>query len=260
MTATTVYPAPDPTLPWADRVLLRVEIGSTAYGTSLDEAQSDHDEIGVMSTPWAATVGLAPGHDKTIVYRPGRGTYDPSGAGDYDLQVHPARKFAALAAQGNPTALMVLYGPVRFSTPLGDQLRSIARAFRSIHARNAFLGYAKAQRERLDGTRCGRHVNREELEAAHGYDTKYAMHMLRLGFQGVEYMESGTMALPIAGEHGEFLRSVRRGEVPLDEVLAVAESTERRLHETDWDAPAAADMDTINDWLLDVHRTTLPVC
>lgn len=257
---TDTLPAPDPTLPWASRVLLRVEIGSTAYGTSLDDGQSDHDEIGVMATPWAATVGLAPGHDKTIVYRPGRGTYDSSSAGDYDLQVHPARKFASLATQGNPTVLMVLFGPLRYTTPLGDALREIAPAFRSIHARNAFLGYAKAQRERLDGTRGGRHVNREELEAAHGYDTKYAMHMLRLGYQGIEYMETGRMELPIPGEPGDNLREVRRGEWALPDVLAEAEAIERRLHDTEWDVPETADFETVNDWLLDVHRSTLPVC
>jgi hypothetical protein len=30
----------------------------------------------------------------------------------------------------------------------------------------------------------GAHTNRPELVAVHGYDTKYAMHALRLGLQG----------------------------------------------------------------------------
>lgn len=180
---------------------------------------------------------------------------------DYDLQVHTARKFAHLATCGNPSILMILFGPVTFSTPLGDAARALAPAFWSIKARSAFLGYAQAQRERLAGERGGRHVNRRDLEAAHGYDTKYAMHMLRLGFQGIEYMTTGRLVLPMEDARGDFLRSVRRGEQSLDDVLAMAEGNETVLRGTDWAArgvPATPDISAVNDWLLDVHRTMLP--
>jgi hypothetical protein len=65
-----------------------------------------------------------------------------------------------------------------------------------------FLGCAKAaplimQRQRLVGERGQRDVNRVELIERFGYDTKYAMHMLRLGHQGVEFLESGRLTLPI---------------------------------------------------------------
>jgi hypothetical protein len=35
-------------------------------------------------------------------------------------------------------------------------------------------------------------VNRAELVEQFGYDTKYAIHTLRLGHQGVEFLETGT--------------------------------------------------------------------
>jgi hypothetical protein len=58
----------------------------------------------------------------------------------------------------------------------------------------------------------GAHTNRPDLVAVGGYDTKYAVHALRLGVQGVE-------------PHRAYLRSVRRGEVALAEVLdAIAEA------------------------------------
>ena len=38
----------------------------------------------------------------------------------------------------------------------------------------------------------GAHTNRPELVAAHGYDTKYAMHALRLGLQGIELLTTGS--------------------------------------------------------------------
>ena len=65
----------------------------------------------------------------------------------------------------------------------------------------------------------GAHTNRPELVAVHGYDTKYAMHALRLGVQGTELLTTGRITLPIPEPHRAYLRSIRRGECPLPEVL-----------------------------------------
>ena len=46
-----------------------------------------------------------------------------------------------------------------------------------------------------DDRRASAHTNRPELVAVHGYDTKYAMHALRLGIQGVELLRSGRITL-----------------------------------------------------------------
>src|SRR5688572_31106775 len=42
--------------------------------------------------------------------------------------------------------------------------------------------------------------HRPELEEMYGFDTKYAMHMLRLGFQGVELLTTGRLNLPMRSE------------------------------------------------------------
>lgn len=253
----TDRPTPDPNLPWVDRILIRVEVGSTAHGTGLP-GHEDYDEIGVMGLPWEHTLGIpirSP-QDDTIVYRPGRTNDERSEPGDYDLTVHAARKFCHLASKGNPSLLMVLFGPVTFTTPLGDDLRALADAFWTQRARHAFLGYARAQRERLEGIRGGAHTNRPELVDQHGYDTKYAMHMLRLGIQGIEYMQTGRFTIPIPDSDAEFLRAVRRGEVALLEVLAIAERNEQILLSADTmlHAPPEPDYERINNWLRDVHH------
>ncbi len=98
------------------------------------------------------------------------------------------RKWARLALQGNPTVLLLLYLPdeaVVIRTDAGEQLQKLAPAFGSRHAGKRFLGYLEAQRQRLVGERGQRDVNRTDLVEQFGYDTKYAMHMLRLGHQGV---------------------------------------------------------------------------
>jgi len=42
----------------------------------------------------------------------------------------------------------------------------------------------------------GAHTNRPGLVAIHGYDTKYAMHALRLGLQGIELRTTCRITLP----------------------------------------------------------------
>lgn len=247
-------PQPDPTLPWAGRVILRTEVGSTAHGTGLPGGE-DYDEMGVMIEPWESSIGLSamPEH---VIYRPGRTNSERSEPGDYDLVIYTARKFARLASSGNPSVLMALFGPLRFSTDLGDQLRELAPAFWHEGARGRFLGYAKAQRERMMGIRGGKHTNRPELVEKHGYDTKYAMHMLRLSFQGIEYMRSGRLTLPIPGEQGDFLRDVRLGMYSKDEVLAKAHALEDTLKMLKSNAPQNPDIDAINSWLLRCHQAS----
>jgi len=91
--------------------------------------------------------------------------------------------------------------------------------------------------------------------AEHGYDTKYAMHCARLGFQGLELLETRQLQLPIRGEPAEWLRAVRRGEVPFDEwwtrVLDLDVQLERLLN--DDRLRAGPDKDRIERWSVTTH-------
>jgi hypothetical protein len=102
----------------------------------------------------------------------------------------------------------------------------------------------------------GAHTNRPELVAVHGYDTKFAMHALRLGVQGIELLTSGRITLPIPEPDLSYLRAVRRGEVRLDEVVSAVELAERRLVDLQSSAelPAQPDRDWVDGWL---HRSHL---
>jgi hypothetical protein len=57
------------------------------------------------------------------------------------------------------------------------------------------------------------------------------MHALRLGVQGIELLTTGRITLPIPEPDLSYLRSIRRGEVELDEVVAAVDTAERRLLE-----------------------------
>lgn len=242
--------------------VLRVQVGSGVHGTAV-QGQDDRDEMGVCLEPARYVTGIArvgavafeQYEWHTAWERPG-GLRNRSGAGDLDVVVYAARKWARLAAAGNPTVLLPLYVPpseVVVVRPPGEELRANAHRFASRQAGRKFLGYLNGQRRAMTGEP-GAHTNRPELVAVHGYDTKFAMHALRLGVQGVELLETGRITLPIPEPHLTELRAVRRGERPLDWVLdriAQLDAALTRLVETS-PLPEQPDTAWIDDWL---HRS-----
>jgi hypothetical protein len=102
----------------------------------------------------------------------------------------------------------------------------------------------------------GAHTNRPELVAVHGYDTKFAMHALRLGVQGVELLTTGRITLPVPEPDRNYLRQVRRGEVALKEVIAQVDQAAEHLAalRDASDLPADPDRSWVDEWL---HRSHL---
>jgi len=184
-----------------------------------------------------------------------------SGPGDLDLVVYSLRKWLRLALSGNPTVLLPLFVPdseVVEITHLGADLRARPELVVSRQAGARFLGYLRAQRDRLLGVRGGTHTNRPELVAIHGFDTKYAMHMVRLGVQGVELLETGRITLPIPEPWLTWLRDLRHGRHTRQEALDAAAELEARLDKLAdrTDLPARPDHDAANAWLVDAYRST----
>ena len=122
-------------------------------------------------------------------------------------------------------------------------------------AADRFLGYLRAQRAAMVGA-AGAHTNRPELVARHGYDTKYAMHALRLGLQGIELLSTGRITLPVPRPDLDYLRAIRRGEVPLAEVVAAVTAAEARLAALRDAAavPPQPDRRWADDWLHRSHQ------
>ena len=160
---------------------------------------------------------------------------------------------------GNPTVLLVLFVPddeVVFRDEAGTELARNAHRFVSRLAAGRFLGYLKAQKAAMTG-QAGAHTSRPELVAVHGYDTKYAMHALRLGLQGVELLTTGRITLPVPQPHLDTLRAaVRRGQFRLAEVVEMVSDAEARLTALrDGSAlPGQPDRGWVDGWL---HRSYL---
>lgn len=228
------------------------EIGSFAHG--LNVPTSDHDFIALYIDPADVLIGLdrSAGSVKTR-----EGEVRPEGiksqAGDTEGTFYSVRKYAGLAAQGNPTVLTLLFTPNLFEPDLiGLQANRDMFLSKRLVARH--LGYADSMEARLTGKKAPR-TNRPELVEAHGFDSKAAFHAIRLLIQGHEMLLTGHMTMPMADEPREFLLAVRNGEYSIGDVLEEIAAWRQKIQSAEHTTslPEVPDYDRINNWLIDIH-------
>jgi len=218
--------------------ILRGTVGSVVSGLSIAEVP-DRDEMAICIEPLSEAMGLGAPFEQ-LVYRSASertGQHDaPSEGGDLDLTIYSLRKYLRLALKGNPTVLTLLFlslekGQLSVQDARGSNLQALRPYIISRQAGKAFLGYLQAQRQRMLGERGngGHGKPRGELTEKYGFDTKFAMHMLRLGFQGVELLETGSLSFPMKQPSRDYLIGVRRGEASIQDCLTKAGELEAHL-------------------------------
>lgn len=240
-------------------VILLGMVGSTAHGLHLS-GSDDRDQMGVCIEPPEYVVGLRgwqqhPDRFQQWNYRT-QLEGQRSGPGDLDLCVYSLRKYAWLASRGNPTVLILLFVEPIYITPLGRTLREHAGVFASRAAGFRYLRYLEAQTANLLG-RGGFVSMRTELIERNGFDTKLAMHVLRLGFQGIEYMETGRLTLPMPPDERAYCFSARCGEIALAEIIDRAGELKHRLTrlvESDSPLREQPDESVISDFLVAAYE------
>ena len=242
--------------PYPDTTILVVEVGSTAHGTGLAGGE-DHDETVIWLETPADVFAIRDTEPRPVQVRT-QAEGVPSGPGDTDRTLYSLRRFLSLATAGNPTILLVLWAPIIGTTHIGDDLRARGSMFVGRHLVPRYRGYMQAQVDRLMGRRGGRHGKLRHDPTGIGFDTKYAMHAARLGYQGIELLTTGRLELPIGGEAGDWLRAVRAGRVPLSEWAERTRELDARLAALADDAsiPRSADRNGIVRWSAEVHRAT----
>jgi hypothetical protein len=167
--------------------------------------------------------------------------------------MYSLRRFCRLAAQGNPSVILLLWVPEHImKTPVGGALVGMREAFVSQESGKRFLGYLAAQKSKLKGERANT-VRRPELIEKYGYDTKFAMHALRLGFEGIELMTRRRLTLPVAEPDLTTLRAVRSGQIGLEDALQLIEDAEKRLGKLVEACTWAADIDAVNHFMVKAH-------
>lgn len=145
-----------------------------------------------------------------------------NGPDDVDLTLYSLRKWAGMVAKGNATALHFLFAePTEVSPETWHRLQANRTLFLSRASATQFIGFADTQFKRLTGEKgSGKKGQRPEYICAFGYDTKAAMHGLRLLYECLELMNHGRITLPRPEK--ELLIKVRSGDWTLERVLAHA--------------------------------------
>jgi predicted nucleotidyltransferase len=198
--------------------------GSALHGVKV-AATDDLDIYGVFLPGPEEVLGLSP--RAHFVWSTAsderRNTQD-----DVDVTLYSLRRWAELGARGNATALHFLFSDAtETSSPLWDAVEAERALFLSRQCAKEFLGFANNQMQRITGEKGrGAKGRRPEYESAYGYDTKAAMHCMRLYFECIELMESGFISLP--RPELDVLKAVRLGEWTLERLLEEAQMLRER--------------------------------
>jgi uncharacterized protein len=141
-----------------------------------------------------------------------------NGPDDVDITFYGLKKWAEMAAKGNPTALHFLFAPYESGT-WEWWLPFLKQSIISKASAKQFRGFVDAQMGRLLGTRGrGKKGQRPELEQKFGYDVKAGMHAVRLLGECIELMSTGSITLPRPNR--ELLVDIRTGGWSLDRLSA----------------------------------------
>jgi predicted nucleotidyltransferase len=211
-----------------DNLCYETIMGSVAYGVSSDT--SDMDVYGICMPPKDVVFPHLGGE----IFGFGRQRFETwqehhVAAHDklWDFQIYGIVKFFQLAMENNPNVVDSMFTPRRCvlsSTPIGEYIREHRTDFLHKGAWHKFKGYAYSQLNKIrTKSPSGK---RAELVEEHGYDVKFAYHVVRLLLE----VEQILVACDIDLERDrEQLKAIRRGEWTLEQLDQWAQDKEKQL-------------------------------
>jgi len=206
--------------PYQQNLIMAFIGGSQLHGAKV-QGTDDTDWYGVFIEPAEKMIGLD--RDEFFVCTTG-GKLGGNGPDDVDVCLYSLRKWAGMAAKGNPSALHFVFAKAQFATEWWDRIVAKREVFAAKHHVLPFLKFADDQMERLCGRKGQKNIHRAALEERFGYDTKYAMHVIRLYLEGKEYVETGKITLP--NPRVDLLISIREGKYTRSEIEEMGKQLE----------------------------------
>lgn len=244
----------DSNLDWLEeRTIILSPTGSHAYGTNTED--SDKDFKGVVIPPVDYYLGL----DTFNEYNNSGGKNFRNTKDDVDISLIHVNKFVRDAMQGVPNNIEILFArPEDYLkvTDLGQLLIDNRHLFLSKLIQKKFGGYAYSQIQKLKNKQSNG-TGRQDLIEAHGYDTKFFMHSIRLLSSAIEILETGDSHTYRPDR--ELLIKCRNGEYSLEEALELVEVYDARLKASlkTSPLPKTPDYQKINKLLIDINRQGL---
>jgi len=225
-------------------LILKVLVGSRAYG--LADVNSDYDYRGVFVHPTSMllSVGVPKPNDTTWVH-------GPPGRDDKDDTAWELGHFLHLALQCNPAILECFAAPFvddlsgieGLTTKEGFRLQELfPYVWTPSRVRDAFIGYGLNQRKKM-------------LEDRDTRWRKYAAAYLRVLYQGFVLLSTGSLFVDMRGSDVfNDLKRYKAGEVTMGEVVNTCKIWQARLEDAVADCPHKPDVKKVNEFLLDVRR------
>jgi predicted nucleotidyltransferase len=214
-------------------VILRVAVGSQAFGLATDA--SDEDRRGVFLPPADLTWSL--------FKPPEQVEYASDGVEEVDWELE---KFLRLALQANPNILETLWSPlVLHITDLGQELRNLRASFLSRHLYKTYSGYVLSQFRLM----------KKNHDRKGTYKTKHAMHLIRLLYSGIHALRTGEILVDV-GDYREELLRIKAGELSFEEVRTKALQLDQLFQEAFavTALPERPDYERINRFLVHARR------
>lgn len=136
--------------------------------------------------------------------------------------MYSLHRWGELMMKGNPAIVHFLYAPNEhpsFET-WNTHILPHRESLLSKKAAKQYLGFADSQRMRLSGERgMGRHGQRPDLIEKYGFDTKFAMHYIRLLYECRELLKDHFLTLPRPQPERQHLIDIRCGRFTQDQVF-----------------------------------------
>ena len=213
-----------------------VIMGSMAYGMSSDS--SDVDIYGWCIPPKSYVFPHTIGYVDGLGPRPQSfGQFqlhhvkDEDRNKEYDFTIYSIVKYLDLVAQNNPNMIDSIFVPIHCITHMtyvGGMIRDRRHSFLHRGAYHKFKGYSYSQihKVRTKQVHDNMSTKRRESVEKFGYDVKFASHAVRLLDECEQILTNTDIDLQ---RNREQLKSIRRGEWTLDQVILWFESKEKHL-------------------------------
>ena len=205
-------------------------MGSMAYGVSSDNSDMDIYGFCIPNKNIIFPENFIHGFDKIEhPFEQYQQHHIKTETIEYDFTIYNITKYFTLCANGNPNMVDSLFVPrrcVTHSTRIGELVRENRKLFLSKKCWHTFKGYAYSQMHKMRIKSPDVGSKRYDSIMKHGYDVKFAYHVVRLLNEIEQILIDEDLDLE---RNREQLKSIRRGEWKQEDIEYHFEFKEKEL-------------------------------
>lgn len=224
------------------QILFKTLVGSRLYGLATESSDFDYRGFGIPSRDEILGLNRLEQDETKNLQANEEGT------------IFSLNKYFHLLMKGNPTVFELAFADQKYhkeSIGVGlDITKFVREHFTTKHVFKPYNAYFTAQRHELNNTK--RTGKRLDLVKQFGYDVKFASHAVRLGYQCIELMETGSLNPTLQGEQRETCFGIKTGSFSLSQVNDILNHLDKKMYLSykASNLPEKPDYKVINDFLV----------